>query len=80
MKCCGRPQKAFEELSSWGKAYRAKKKAEAFLAQLRALGGEERRMVLRKMVLEDPTLLELCPSNPLTMEDIIGVSFTSIFL
>ena len=79
-ECCGRPQKPFEELSPRGKAHRAKKKAKAFLSQLRALSGEERRLVLRKMAQEDPTLLDFSPSNPLTMEDIIGVSFTSIFL
>ena len=74
MKCCGRPQKSFEELSRWGKAHRAKKKAEDFISQLRALDGEERVLVLRKMAQEDPTLLDLSPSNPLSMDDIIGVS------
>ena len=67
-------KKSFEELSSWGKAHRARKKAEAFTSQLRALGGEERRLVLRKMAVEDPTLLDFSPSNPLSMDDIIGVS------
>ena len=85
MKCCGRPQKSFEELSRWGKAHRAKKKAEDFISQLRALDGEERVLVLRKMAQEDPTLLDLSPSNPLSMDDIIGVSllpfdFLSSFL
>ena len=77
MKCCGRPQKSFEELSRWGKAHRAKKKAEDFISQLRALDGEERMLVLRKMAQEDPTLLDLSPSNPLSMDDIIGVSLLS---
>ena len=79
MRWCGRqrPEVPWERLSSSGKRWRAGKVARRLRAQLRALTGEERVLVLRSLAKSSPEVLDTITSNPLTMEDVIQVSNSS---